>query len=82
MWRYKSIMFYKSISHLLTHWGRDKIAAISETTFSDAACIFLNENVWISIKISRTFVPKGPISNIPALFRIMAWRRLGAKPLS
>ena len=27
-------------------------------------CIFLNENVWISIKISLKFVPKGPINNI------------------
>ena len=24
-------------------------------------CIFLNENIWISIKISLKFVPKGPI---------------------
>ena len=45
-------------------------------------CIFLNENVWISIKIPVKFVPKGPISNIPALFQIMAWRRPGDKPLS
>ena len=29
--------------------------------------IFLNENVWISIKISLKFVPKGPINNIQAL---------------
>ena len=45
-------------------------------------CIFLNENVWISIKISLKFVPKGPINNIPALVQIMAWRRTGDKPLS
>ena len=45
-------------------------------------CIFLNENVWISIKIPVKFVPKGPINNIPALFQIMAWRRPGDKPLS
>ena len=44
--------------------------------------IFLNENVWISIKISSKFVPKDPINNIPALVEIMAWRRLGDKPLS
>ena len=44
-------------------------------------CIFLNENVWISIKISLKFVPKGPINNIPALLHIMAWRLDGAKPL-
>ena len=30
-------------------------------------CIFLNENVWISIEFSLKFVPKGPIDNIPAL---------------
>ena len=30
-------------------------------------CIFLNENVWIPIKILLMFVPKGPINNIPAL---------------
>ena len=44
--------------------------------------IFLKENVWISIKISLKFVPKGPINNIPALVQIMAWRRPGDKPLS
>ena len=45
-------------------------------------CIFLNENIWISIKISLKFVPKGPINNIPALVELMAWRRPGDKPLS
>ena len=45
-------------------------------------CIFLNENVWILLKISLKFVSKGPINNIPALVRIMAWRRSGDKPLS
>ena len=30
-------------------------------------CIFLNENVWILIRISLNFVPKGQINNIPAL---------------
>ena len=45
-------------------------------------CIFLNENVWIFIKISLKFVRKGPINNIPALVQIMAWRRPGDKQLS
>ena len=45
-------------------------------------CIFLKENVLISIKISLKFVPKGQINNIPALVSIMAWRRPGDKPLS
>ena len=41
-------------------------------------CNFLNENVWIPIKISL----KGPIDNIPTLVQIMAWHRSGDKPLS
>ena len=44
--------------------------------------IFVNENAWISIKISLKFVPSGPINNIRALVQTMAWRRPGAKPLS
>ena len=44
--------------------------------------IFFNENVWISIKISLKFVPKGPINNIPALVHITAWHRSCDKPLS
>ena len=45
-------------------------------------CIFLNENEWISLKISLKFAPMVPINNIPALVQIMAWRRPGDKPLS
>ena len=48
--------------------GRDKMAAISQTTRSN--------------KISLKFVPKGPINNIPALVQIMAWLWSGDKPLS
>ena len=44
-------------------------------------CIFLNENVWTSIKILVKFIPKCRIDNIPALVQIMAWRRQGDKPL-
>ena len=44
--------------------------------------IFLNEDIWIPIKISLKFVPKGSIHNIRALVHIMAWRRPGDKPLS
>ena len=40
---------------LLTHWGRDKIAAISERAFQLHS---LEQNVWISIKILLKFVPK------------------------
>ena len=64
----------------LTHWVRDKMAAIFQTTFSNAFC-------WMKmyefrLKISLKFVPQGPINNIPALVQIMAWRRPGDKPLS
>ena len=45
-------------------------------------CIFLNENVWILIKISLKFVAQGPISNIRTLVQMMTWRRPGDKPLS
>ena len=34
--------------------------------------IFLNENTWISLKISMKFVPEVRIKNIPALVQIMA----------
>ena len=44
-------------------------------------CMFLNENVWISIKISLKFVHKGQINNIPVLVQIMARHRPGDKPL-
>ena len=63
----------------LTHWGRDKMNAISQTTFSSAFS-------WMKIfefrlKFHWSFFPKGSI-NIPALVQIMAWRRSGDKPLS
>ena len=47
-------------------------------------CIFLNEDVWIFIKIPLNFVSKSPINitGIPALVQVMAWRQPGDKPLS
>ena len=45
-------------------------------------CIFLNEMVWISIKIPLKLVPGGSINNISALVQIMAWRRPGDNLLS
>ena len=63
---------------LLTHWGRDKMAAVSQTTLSNAFSLIK----FVSIKISLKFVPKGRINNNSALVQIMAWRRSGAKPLS
>ena len=40
------------------------------------------ENVWISIKFSSKFVPRGQINNVPSLFQIIVWCRPGDKPLS
>ena len=45
-------------------------------------CILLNGNIRVSINISQKIVHKGHIYNIPALVQIMAWHRLGDKPLS
>ena len=48
--------------------------------------IFLNENVWISIKILLNFVPKGPINNsiigshialAPARWQAIVWTNDG-----
>ena len=53
--------------------------AIPQTTFLNL--FFVNENIYISIKIPLEFVPKGPVDNIPALVQIMVWRRAADKPL-
>ena len=65
-------------SELLTHWGRDKIDAISQTIFSNA----FSWMKMLEYRLKLKFVPKGLINNIPALVQIMAWRRPGDKPLS
>ena len=44
-------------------------------------CIFLNENDRIQIQISLKFIHRSPIHNKPALVQLMAWRRIGDKPL-
>ena len=44
-------------------------------------CIFLNQNYRIPIQISLKFVPRSPIDNTPAMVEVMAWRRIGDKPL-
>ena len=66
---------------LLTHWGQDKMAAVSQTTFF--VCIFFNENDCIPINIFHWNVFLGGwIDEIPALVQIMAWHQPGGKPLS
>ena len=51
-------------SWISTHPLRDKMAAVSQTIFSD---IFMNEKFCILIEISLMFVNKGLIDNNPAL---------------
>ena len=64
---------------LLNSSPLDKMAAIlADDIFKR---IFLNENVRISIQISLKFVPRGSIDNKPVLVQIMAWHRIGDKPL-
>ena len=64
---------------VLYHLPLDNMAAILANDIFK--CIFLNENVRISIKISLKFVSKGSIDNKPALVLVMAWHRTGDKPL-
>ena len=61
-----------------TYW--DETGTVSQTTF--LKIIFFNGFVWISIKISLTFVSDGTINNISALVQILDCRRPGDKPLS
>ena len=54
------------------HLSRDRKAVISHLTVSDS----------FSCQILMKFVPKGPIDNKSAFFRIMAYHRIGDKPIS
>ena len=64
----------------LAHWGRDKMAAIFQTTFPNAFssiktyefCLRIHWGLFLRVRII----------NILALVQIMAWRRPGDKPLS
>ena len=70
----------RHINHIitkLTQCGRDKVADISQTTFSHVFSRI--KIICISINISLKVVPNGPINNsidnIPALVQIKAWRQ-------
>ena len=66
------LFLFQCQGFVLTHWGWDKMAVISQT-FSYAFS-------WM--KISLKCVSEAPINNIPALVQKMAWRWSGNKPLS
>ena len=81
---YKPFCFFACFHNCVTLGFKHIEAEPNGRHFADDIfkCIFLNESVWISIKILLKSVPKGPINNIPAMVQIMAWRRPGDKPLS
>ena len=63
----------------LTHLPLDKNGRhLGDDNFR---CNFVNEKFCIFIKISPMFVSKGPIDNCQVLVLIMAWGRIGNKPL-
>ena len=62
----------------LTHWCRDKMAEISQTTYSKT--FSWKTRIWINISLN--FVPEEQLNDIAELVQIMAWHRLSAKPLS
>ena len=63
-----------------THWGRNKMIDMLQMTLPNAFSWMKNFRIYI--EISLKFNPKGPTNNIPVLVPIMAWRRLGDRPLS
>ena len=64
----------------LAHFFLNKMGAIlADKNFK---CILLIEKDRIPIRISLKFVPMTLIDNKPALVQVMAWRRIGDKPLS
>ena len=64
---------YMTACHLLMNIGLDIFNTLmprqNRSPFADDIfkCIFLNENVWISVDISLKFIRKGLIDHIPAL---------------
>ena len=76
------IYFENILRHFsLTHWGRGKIATISQTTFSNA---FSGMKLYeFRLRFHwRLIVPEVRMNDILSLIQILAWRRPGEKPLS
>ena len=63
----------------LSHLPLDNMAAVNRRYFHMR---FGECKVLYFHKKSLKFVPEGAIDNNPELVRIMAWRRIGDKPLS
>ena len=91
IWRQTGDKPLQILTRFMTPWGATRPQWVNTSRprqdgrhFPDDIfkCIFGNEKFCTLIKISLKFVRKGAINNIPALVQIMAWRRLGDKPLS
>ena len=70
---------YKPFNDVNTLWPGQNGRHFADDKFR---CIFVNENVCISFENSLKFVAGGPINNTATLVWIMAWHRIGDKPLS
>ena len=70
-------LYYRNQGPVLTHWGRDKMADISQTTLSSAFSWM--KMLEFRLKFHWSLFLRS-INNIPALVQIMAWRRSGDKP--
>ena len=62
-----------------THWGRDKVADVFQTTFSNADS-WMKTSEFRSAFHWSSFL-KVQMTNIPAMVQIIAWRRTVNKPL-
>ena len=72
---FKAVDFSQLVCFGRFVYSNTKKLLILHMTFSNALSS-------ISIKISLTFVSKGPINSVPLLVQKMAWHRPGDKPLS
>ena len=72
IWKHKLIHPIITQIYTLIHLSLDKMATISQTTFSNK---FSWMKRFVLIRISPTSVPKGPIGNEWTLVQVLAWRR-------
>ena len=71
------------IHQALSHWGRDKMAAILQAPDDIFKIIFLYEKYCIFKLFTfdwNLFLSKDPINYKPVLVQIMAWFRIDNKP--
>ena len=76
VWNFQQLAFEW---HILTNLPQDRMATI--LVDENFKCIFLNDDNIIPIRISKKFVPRSPIGDMPALVQVMARRRTCDQPL-